>query len=539
MTSPDQSPTQLAPHSTAIMGRSIWGEIGWTLVRMICFALILGNIAMFGKSMLFFGFTPDNPWLLRTGQYILEHGHIPTHDIFSWTFPDKAWTVYQWLFEVGYAFIYNTLGHSMSFRLFIVLMVGLYVILPYLHGQKRGIPAVFLLLISSSALYLSAVNTSLRPMIATTGCLAFQYLLIDGYRLGKYSLKRLFIALFVLYALWGNMHTGVTIGFLSLIAWVFGDLWQRQNLKDVQPSDHTIEGSPKPWRHYGLMIGIGFMGSLLNPYGIGIYQYLAELASQHYLNSVIIELQSPNFHMMNYWYLAGFIVVIMGLMTQGNRVFSGAERAHLLLFTLATLLVQRFVVWSALLYALILPKALYQFWKTYWDSPTKEAHPFVEGFNIYKPLFFLLISLASIGLLVWPAHKLPTQYGVCDPVMKGIQAYLKVKRVDDKPFMDPEIGSCLLLASSREKIFFDTRFDFYQQTFTQSVRNVTLLVKETEPFMEKWGITLVLLSKNYPLPILLNELPQYQKIYEDNKVILFRRQPLSSKGQHPSPNNPI
>ena len=43
---------------------------------------------------------PDIWWHLRTGQWIVEHGSVPTTDPFSVHGMGKPWVAYSWLFEV-------------------------------------------------------------------------------------------------------------------------------------------------------------------------------------------------------------------------------------------------------------------------------------------------------------------------------------------------------------------------------------------------------------------------------------------------------
>jgi hypothetical protein len=47
---------------------------------------------------------PDIWWHLRTGQWILEHGQLPTQDPFATFSAGKTWVPYSWLFDV---LIYN------------------------------------------------------------------------------------------------------------------------------------------------------------------------------------------------------------------------------------------------------------------------------------------------------------------------------------------------------------------------------------------------------------------------------------------------
>src|SRR5450755_1779601 len=66
--------------------------------RQIAFAaiLLLGLLALTARNAT----DPDLWWHLRTGQWIVETGHIPHTDPFSFTRAGHAWVSHEWLSEV-------------------------------------------------------------------------------------------------------------------------------------------------------------------------------------------------------------------------------------------------------------------------------------------------------------------------------------------------------------------------------------------------------------------------------------------------------
>lgn len=495
--------------------------------RMAVFGFAMGSLFMYGKAMLYHAFTPDLPWLLGGGRYILRHGHLPTTDLFSWTFPHKAWVLYQWLFEVGVAWLNHWWGQTLLIHGFIVLMALLYVVLPLIVHQTRKIPFFFTLPIASAALFIAAINLSIRPMIATSVFLTMQLLLLSQYRQSKWNMKTVVIGLVMIYALWGNMHTGVLIGLFSLLLMAVGDLLEYDGVYRFEPSDNTGEGQPVPFRKYAMFLGIAFLASLINPYGYGIYTYLANLSAEGYLNDIIVELQSPNFHYLNYIYFSGLLVIFILLMSQMRRVFSAHAMLHLLIFSIAMLFVQRFVVWTALFYAWMLPVAL-----NHWFISTASRYtPFkfsVERFEIYRPLFYVAFA-AVAGLLIWMPHPklhkfFEVQTGACEDYAKGIKAYEdKFKQPGDKAYMLPEIGSCVLNAYPNEKVFMDTRFDFYGDHFTQQGRDAGSVKTGWKAFLDKWKINTVLMNPQWQLPYQLQEKGEYKVLYSDDNMIILRK----------------
>src|ERR1700677_4535474 len=58
--------------------------------------LLLGLLAMTARNAV----DPDLWWHLRTGQWILDTGHVPHSDPFSFTRTGQVWVAHEWLSEV-------------------------------------------------------------------------------------------------------------------------------------------------------------------------------------------------------------------------------------------------------------------------------------------------------------------------------------------------------------------------------------------------------------------------------------------------------
>lgn len=502
------------------------GFLGLPL-RMIIFGCVFGALFFYGKSMVYHAFTPDLPWLLGGGRYILKYGHLPSTDVFSWTFPHKTWVLYQWLFEMVVAWLHHWMGQELLIHSFIVLIALLYVGLPLVVHQTRKIPLFFTLPIASVALLVASINLSIRPMIATSVFLTLQLLLLSQYRRDKLNLKTVLVGLAIIYALWGNMHTGVTIGLFSLFLFTFGDFLEIVGVYRFEPPDLTGEGHPIPTQTYALFLGVSFLASFLNPYGWGIYTYLATLSSEGYLNNIIDELKSPNFHLYNYICFSGLLVIFILLMAQMRRVFSAQAMLHLLVFSIAMLFVQRFVVWTCLFYIWMLPVAL-----NHWFLSTASRYmPFkdsVERFEIFRPLFYVLFITIAI-LMIWMPHPklhkfFETHMEICDEYSKGIKTYEnKLKQPSDKTYMLPEIGSCILNFYPTEKVFMDTRFDFYGQSFTSESRNAGGVQPGWKEFLDKWKINTVFINSQWILPYKLEQNGYYKILYSDDNIIILRK----------------
>lgn len=502
--------------------------MGKLLLRLCCYALglllVASGLGMFLGAMLNHAYTPDLPWILRSGQHILAHMQLPTHDIFSWTMSDKSWVLYQWLFEVVVAWAHQWLGEQTLLRVFIMLVIALYMVLPLWDADRRKIPVLIPLVVSTLALMTISVNISLRPMIMTTLFLAIQYLVLRWYRQHPGNWKALLWILLPLYILWGNLHTGVILGLFSLGLMALGDALERRGWYPRESAVPELDGWPAHWRVYAMLALCGFLASLINPYGIGIYSYLANLSSQQYLNDVIHELKSPNFHWSAYHAFLVLFATFILLMPRYRQAFSAHEMIHLLAFSLIMLFVQRFVVWTCLFYVLMLPKALYVVW-----IEISRTKPFLQqtvaGFNVFRYTVYGAIVLGAFGFLLVPKTLgVPAaEHGMCEPLRKGIAAYQQLKLPTDKLLNDPQVGSCILAQLPDTKVFIDTRFDFYGQKHLYQQRQALLVGKRWQAYLDKWRVNTLMMSKQWPLMRLLMEDARYEKLYEDKAILILRR----------------
>ena len=53
---------------------------------------------------------PDSHWHIAVGNWILQHGAVPTVDTYSYTFTGQPWIAKEWLSQVLMALAYNIGG---------------------------------------------------------------------------------------------------------------------------------------------------------------------------------------------------------------------------------------------------------------------------------------------------------------------------------------------------------------------------------------------------------------------------------------------
>jgi hypothetical protein len=329
------------------------------------------------------------------------------------------------------------------------------------------------------------------------------------------------------------MHTGVVLGLGSLLLFAVGDMLQQLKLYRFEPDDPAVEGRPAAVGIYALLIALAFCASLVNPYGFGIYRYIAELSAQSYLNTLIEELRSPNFHSLRFgWFLilAGFLFV---LMTRARRTLAPSDLLHLAVLTVATFYSARFVVWAALFYVLVLPRAAHHCWIASSGRAGAVTRSVVGALAPTRPRLLLAsIGLAASMLAVAFAGAPPR--GECDRLGGALAAYAGAARPEDRLFTDPGMGSCSIAAAPERPVFIDTRFDFYGTDFVREAIETLRLRPGWEALLERDRIDVLLVDRIWPLAQALASDARYQVLFADSESILLRRRvPRPASGAGP------
>ena len=507
----------LSPGAPAPPGVAVRAALPLALVALT----LAGPVSFFRWAMWHGAYTPDFPWLLRAGQYILRTGELPAGDIFSWTFPGQAWVLYQWLFEVAIAKAEQWVGLRGLFVVYAGVAMAIYLAAPFCGAVPRRVSPLAVAPIAALGLLVVLVNLSLRPMIVTAALLLLQYVMVQRLRRGHAAWPTTVLLLAPLYALWGNTHTGVVLGLVSLALFAAGDLAERRGLYRFEPADPRIEGRPLAWPRYLLLLAVAALFSLLNPYGVGIYGYVFDLSSSTYLNDAIVELGSPDFHRPQFLCYLIFVATFAALLTRAGRSLSAGDLLHLVVFTLATFYAARFVVWSVLFFVLILPRALHHV-----SAGGARAAPGAGPLSGLRA-GVLRAGLAAASFLpsagLWLAPSETPFGGACASLRPAIAAYAALKRPTDRLFNDAVAGSCMLAQDSAQRVFIDTRFDFYGPDFVAEVTQALMLRPGWDRTLARWTIDTALLDRKWPLAQALEADPGFEVLFDDGQALVLRR----------------
>jgi hypothetical protein len=156
---------------------------------------------------------PDIWWHLRTGQWIVEHGSVPTTDPFSVHGMGKPWVAYSWLFEVLVYGLHQAFG-LVGLVLYTTALSWLVTVA--LHLLVRRFEPRFTHEIALTALGLCGLLTLLspRPWLFT---ILFFIVELNILMAARQSGQARHLALLpLLFALWANVHIQFIYGLFLL-----------------------------------------------------------------------------------------------------------------------------------------------------------------------------------------------------------------------------------------------------------------------------------------------------------------------------------
>ncbi len=282
-----------------IRGSALLAEL--TLDR---FMVGLAALLVFATALCM-GVQSDTWWQVRTGQWIVQRGYIPTTDPFSSTVYGRYWPNHEWLAQVIFYICY-TFGGLLLLLVTCTALVALtwWGVYRLCDGPPRVRALAVLLGVAAQAVVWSA-----RPHLFSLAFLVVTLLLLpDRRRHWLYP---------PLFLLWANIHAGVAFGGVVLfLAFVVALVHDRRQ------SRH--------WLAVGVVSGLA---TLLNPLGPSLWTYVLGSLSD-VTRTYLQEWQPPNLSWPSSYPFFVLVAISVVSVLRARRTWSGQRDWTLLLLAL-------------------------------------------------------------------------------------------------------------------------------------------------------------------------------------------------------------
>ncbi len=213
-------------------------------------------------------------WHLSTGKWIVEHGAIPSTDVFGWHSSGTAWIPFEWGWDVLTFAIFSLTGNYAGIQILTSLLwAGTFFLLMRLM-QKLRVPLPAILLISFMTMLVTLDRMTPRPHSVTALFLA---VLIFVYFSARVATKRQFrrLALFpLLFVIWANIHPGVVSGLFLLMTIFVAEVMFALLGNSSRDKSSFVPPERRDLFILGAVTGCCLLAMLITPHPLSTYSYL-------------------------------------------------------------------------------------------------------------------------------------------------------------------------------------------------------------------------------------------------------------------------
>lgn len=479
-------------------------------------------------------------WHLQAGKYIWQSHSIPYTDLFSYTFPDKAWVAYEWLFDlIAYALTqaggYNLLAVAVSGTIAFVLMKM------YDRAREYGAPLALATFASIIGILASAVHWLARPHIITFLAVSYFVAILESFNKDEIKPGKMIGLLALIMVLWVNCHPAFLLG-IALCGIYFGI-----NLL-LYVKDRGLETASKYLERTKVFFAAGFavsMATLLNPYGWNLHIYIFKYLRGSSILENTDEFLSPVFHDDIH---ALCLEILFFLLIVGAAVSKKKLSAPYLIVVLMFLHLSLSAVRNIPLFALISVPAIgllfseHSIFDRIRALPANlqdKLRPFAE-FDAQELLSKRrFLSLAYFSTMVIAALCGGSFMGIVNlnsgfdktKVPTKTLSFIKKEHLNpDRGFNYDNWGG-LLRYQLDQRVFIDDRADFYGEEFYNQYGVIVQTRPGWRKLLEKHGIEWVLMPSDTKLALALKKESGWRLACQDAASCLYLKTKVPSQGQ--------
>ena len=265
------------------------------------------------------------------------------------------------------------------------------------------------------------------------------------------------------------------------------------------------------------------LAGLLNPYGIKLYTAPIVVLRSSVFQNFVTDWLSPDFHQPEQRPLLLLVLFTTAVLALSPKRPKPGEVLLFLATLFATLKTQR----NAVVFALVAAPLLANYFQTCFDA-TRFGKSFGVTRTQSNPRLAILLGVGLLLALIPFVFRLkssvygtPTQESLRVPV-KAVE-YLKQNGIAGNTFTQPNVwGAYVLWSAPNNPVYIDGR-DVYPDTFVQEFVDITAGLKDWRGPFDSNGVQLVLLEPHSFLARQLGEAPGWERIYQDEMSVVFRR----------------
>jgi hypothetical protein len=471
----------------------------------------------------------DTGWHLRTGEWILAHGRVPTTDLFSYTKAGQPWFAWEWLWDLCFGWIHAQAGLA-GVVIVSLLVISAALVLVLRTALRRCDNALLAFGLVWLGAYLSTIHWHARPHLVTLLFAAVFMFILDRVRDGKAALLWWLLPLTVV---WTNMHGAFFVGLSFLGAFAAGELcgwlverdplWARVRLGRVMPYVLTAAGC--------------LACSIVNPYGYQLHVHIFRYLVQENHAQTINEFQSLSFHHPTgscfgiilalaaaaaFWHLMrkefGLAILILGWWWLA--LYSGRNIPIFLIAAIAPIaqaLQEMLTVLQNSDTSARLKRVVASFLEVGSEVAAMERH-----WRVHLVSAVPVALIAAVSLAANPPAALHAQFIAERFPVAAVDRFL-THCTSVRIFAHDQWGGYLIYRLyPRGKVFVDGRSDFYGPKFGEDWLRIANGRYDWQQQLDKFSVDTVLLPGDSALASTMKEAQRWHVVYDDGAAIIFQ-----------------
>jgi hypothetical protein len=438
---------------------------------------------------------PDTMWQITIGQWILDHGAVPTTDVYSFTMRGQPWISTQWLAQVAYAAVYAVAGWTGPVVLVSICIAATFALFTRFLASRLSESTT--LVFVAAALALTVPHLLARPHVLA---LPVMMAWVGGLVAAADRRAAPSFWLLPLMALWANLHGGFVLGLALVVPIALDAVWNAE----------TARRKPLVLR-WALFAVAALAASCITPYGWDSLLASKKILALGEALPLIMEWRPADFSSigpLEVCLLLGFgLALYRGISLPPLRIVLLLGMLHMGLSQVRSL--ETF----ALLVPLFLAGPLAQ------QLGDEAAKP--RG----TPRGVLVAGLAVLLLAGTAAYASVVRF---EPHTRGspVAAVMELKKLKlGRVFNDYDFGGYLI--ANGVAPFIDGRTELYGEKFFVDHNAASGLMKPENLFrlLDEYGIEATLMRTQSAATTLLDHMDGWQKVYADDIATIHVRKP--------------
>jgi len=495
-------------------------DIAFLMPVMFLFTRMAGVRSLLGDG--------DTGWHIRTGEWILAHRQVPYVDMFSFTKPGEPWFAWEWLWDLGAAWIHQRWGLAgvvlVSFFVICMTFALLYRLIA--RRSQNVLVAIGLTVLAASG---STIHWLARPHLVTMLFTVIYLSILQRVQEGRMKLLWLLPLLAIV---WTNLHGGFVFGIVIVGLVGAGELAGALFAATAEERWKAVRASIP---YFAAAAGC-LAASLVNPYTYHLHEHLWEYLHDTKGVATINEFQGTNFQGPYAIFFEMMLILAAGaavwylVRKRFAEVLLLAAWAHFALVVVRN--IPLFMIVAAPLTATAvvdwlgsLSRARIAAWvrnaAELVQAASEEITPIERLWRVHAipALMLLLFGLAmqspAAGIQLKPEY---------DRSRYPAGALAALQNPELRIFTDDEWGDYLVYTRYPQggKVFWDGRSDFYGGDNIEKWLTVLNVKWDWQQTLDQYGIDAVLLGPQAPLATTLKGSSRWRVVYDDGIAIVFR-----------------